>query len=275
MHEGREIVEIDGRRYAVRRLHGPYGTALELERGPAGALRLRPWTLADHLAALDTTTYLEGQAPRLDPARLAAAVLARTCDAQLDAAAIAELTPLALWWAGGAAPPARPDRDGALDLSCGRVRLRPWSSLARARALDRCLDPRTGALRIGSYLAQMIAASTTAPFDPLALAGDDAAALLDAVTAINTPAHDLASGPGSTELARNTVRLCRALGWTPGQVWATDAVELDRLLALLDRVEQPAPPAPVRRAPPPRPPVAPGSRLAAFPDAVVIEVGDG
>jgi hypothetical protein len=273
VHEGREIVEIDGRRYAVRRLHGPSGPALEIGRGPAGALRLGPWTLADHLAALDTTTYLEGQAPRIDADRLAAAVLARTCDAALDPGAVAELTPLALWWAGGAAPPAALGPGGALELAAGRALLRRWSSLARARALDACTDPRTGDLRVGSYLRAMVVASTSAAFDPLALAGDDAAVLLDAVTALNAPRDDLASGPGSTELARATLRVCRALGWTPGQVWATDAVELDRLLALLDRVEQRAPAAPVRRAPPP--PVAPGSRLAAFPDAVVIEVSDG
>lgn len=272
MHEGREIVEIDGRRFAVRRLHGPSGPALEVERGPAGALRLGPWTLADHLAALDTTTYLEGQAPRLDPARLAAAVLAGTCDAPLDAAAVAELTPLALWWAGGAAPPASVGPDGALDLSCGRVTLRRWSSLARARALDVCTDPHTGALRIGGYLRAMVVASTSTALDPLALAGDDAALLLAAVTELNAPRDDLSAGPGSIELAHTTLRLCRALGWTPGQVWATDAAEVDRLLALLDRVEPPAPaPAPPRPAPPP---VAPGSRLAAYPDAVVIEVGD-
>jgi hypothetical protein len=268
--ERREFVEIDGRRFAVRRLHGPYGPALEVERGPAGALRLGPWTLADHLAALDRTTYLEGQAPRLDPARLAAAVLARTCDVELDAAAIAELTPLALWWAGGAAPEPNTGPDGALELSRGRVVLRRWSSLARARALDACTDRGTGVLRVGGYLRAMIVASTSASFDPFALAGDDAAVLLDAVAELNAPRDDLSPGPGSAELARITLRLCRALGWTPGQVWATDAVEVDRLLALLDRVELPAP-AP-RPAPPPR---ATGSRLAAFPDAVIIEVGDG
>lgn len=269
MHEGREIVEIDGRRFAVRRLSGPHGPALEVERGPAGALRLRPWTLDDHLAALDRHTYLEGQAPRLDPDGLAAAVLGRTCDRPLDDADVAELTPLALWWAGGAAPDQTPGPDGALELPRGRVVLRPWSALARARALDACTDPHTGALRVGSYLRAMVVASTAAPFDPLTLVGDDAAILLAAVADLDAPRDDLSDGPGSIALAHTTLRLCRALGWSPGQVWSTAAAEVDRLLALLDRVEAPAR-APVRTAPPP----AAGSRLAAYPDAVIIEVGD-
>lgn len=264
----REIVEIDGRRFAVRRVPGPRGPALEvlLERGDA--VRLDPWTLDDHLAALDRHTCLEGQDPRIDAVALAAEILARTSDAPLDDDARARLLPLALWWAGGDAPPARPGPDGELALSVGRAALRPWTSLARARALDACTDPRTGALRVGSYLRAMIAASVAAPFDPLALAGDDAARLLDAVADLGAPRDDLSDGPGSAELARATLRLCRALGWTPGQVWNAPAAEVDRMLALLDRLEAPAP-----RPAPPRP--APASRLAAFPDAVIIEVGDG
>lgn len=265
----RELVEIDGRRFAVRRVPGPRGPSLEvyLERGLAA--RLGPWTLDAHLAALDRHTCLEGQAPRLAAGALAAELLARTSDAPLDDDTLAALLPLALWWAGGAAPPAQLDPGGGLELSAGRAGLRPWSSLARARALDACTDPHTGALQVGGYLRAMIAASVAAPFDPFALAGDDAALLLDAVVDLNAPQTDMSDGPGSTELARATLRLCRALGWTPGQVWSAPAAEVDRLLALLDRVEAPAP----RPAPPPRP--AHASRLAAFPDAVIIEVGEG
>ena len=68
----RELVEIDGRRFAVRRVPGPRGPSLEvyLERGLAA--RLGPWTLDAHLAALDRHTCLEGQAPRLAAGALAA-----------------------------------------------------------------------------------------------------------------------------------------------------------------------------------------------------------
>ena len=124
----RELVEIDGRRFAVRRVPGPRGPSLEvyLERGLAA--RLGPWTLDAHLAALDRHTCLEGQAPRLAAGALAAELLARTSDAPLDDDTLAALLPLALWWAGGDAPPARPGPDGALALSVGRAASSPASA---------------------------------------------------------------------------------------------------------------------------------------------------
>jgi hypothetical protein len=249
--QGWQTVEIDGRRFAVRHVAGPGGAALEVERAPAEPLRLRPWQLTDHLAALDRHTHDDGHGPRLDPAGLAVEVLARTSEAPLDAGAIAELAPLALWWAGGG------------DQTAARPAVRPWSSLARARALDECSDPTTGALRAGSYLRAMVSASG----EPIEGAhGAAARALLDAVAGANAPLGYLSDGPGSRELARATLRLCRGLGWTPGQVWSTPAAELDHLLALLDQLE--APPRPT--SPAPR-----RSGLAAHPDAVIIEVGEG
>jgi hypothetical protein len=251
---GWQTVEIDGRRFAVRRIPGLDGGSLEVERSTDDHVRLRPWTHADHLDALDRHAYHDGAAPRLEPAGLAAEVLARTSSAPLPPAIAEDLAPLALWWAAGG-------DEAVAELP----QPRPWTGLARARALDAHTDPSTGALRVGGYLAAMIDASA-GPLDLHALRGAAAAAVLDAVTRVNAPIDDLAEGPGSIELARTTLRLCRALGWTPAQVWATPAVELDRLLALLDRME--APPAPR--------PVQPGrSGLAAYPDAVIIQVGEG
>ena len=254
MDQGWQTVEIDGRRFAVRRLTAASGSALEVERSSSDHVRLRPWCLGDHLSALDRHTHHDGQAPRLDPDGLAAEILARTSDPPLDAASASELAPLALWWASGGDSPAPASAPSGL---------RPWSSLDRARALDACTDPATGQLALGSYLRAMIAASTgEAPPAAASLT------LLDAVTALNTPAIDMAEGPGSQALAQVTLRLCRALGWTPGQVWSAPAVEVDRVLALLDRLEAPAP------APAPEPAQRRGG-LAAYPDAVIIEVGEG
>jgi len=258
VEQGWQTVEIDGRRFAVRRVAGVGG--LLVERSRDDHVHLRPWSLDDHLTALDRHAHHDGHAPRLDPDGLAAEVLARTCDPPLDAASASELAPLALWWASGGDSPTPP---------APTPELRPWSSLARARALDACTDPHTGRLQIGSYLRAMIAASTGDRSDE-ALPGSDGLALLDAVTRVNTPPSNLAEGPGSDALARQTLRLCRALGWTPGQVWAAPAVEVDRLLALLDRTEAPSQPLTPAPAPAPR-----RSGLAAHPDAVIIEVGEG
>lgn len=258
MDPGWQTVEIDGRRFAVRRVPGPLGPELAVLRPGSDDLRLRPWSLADHLAALDRHAFHDGTGPRLDPDGLAREVLARACPQPLADHAADELAPLALWWAAGAddEPPPTPP-------------LRPWSSLARARALDACCEPTTGALRVGSYLHAMVTASSGGAIDPHTLCGAAATAALDAVARVNAPADDLSHGPGSDELARTTLRLCRALGWTPAQVWSAAATEIDALLALLERVEAPPPLQP----PPPRTPARPGG-LASYPDAVIIQVGE-
>ncbi|MBL8969287.1 MAG: hypothetical protein JNK56_01820, partial [Myxococcales bacterium] len=85
MEQGWQTVEIDGRRFAVRRIAAAGGAALEVERAPDDPVRLRPWQLGDHLDALDRHAHHDGHAPRLDPDGLAAEVLARTSDPPLDA----------------------------------------------------------------------------------------------------------------------------------------------------------------------------------------------
>jgi len=246
-----QTIEIDGRHFATRRLATPAGTELAASLPGLGAVRLRPWTLGDHLAALDRHAFNAGDGPRIDHEGLAAEVLARTSVAPLDPQLAAEMAPLALWWALGG------------DEAPGPVpAVRPWTSLDRARAQDACTDPDTGALRVGSYLRAMVRAVTAPTLDPDTLHGATAAAFLDALVEANAPDTGLSEGPGSNALARSTLRLCRALGWTPGQVWSLAAGELDRLLALLDRLEPPrlAPAAPRRGG------------LASYPDAVIIEV---
>lgn len=267
MDHAREIVELDGRRFAVRRVQGPGGRALAVERPPADDLVLPPWTLGDHLAALDRHAYLEGQRPRVDLAGLAREVLARAAGPELADDDLAALAPLALWWAYDQGRPVPSDTPPAV---------RPWTSLERARALDDCTDPRTLEVRAGALLRAMVLASA-GDRDPLALSGEPALALLDAVADVNGPPQDMSEGPGSAELARATLRLCGALGWTPSQVWSAPAPEVDRLLALLARLEAPAP-ARARPTPPQPQPSSPAfahSRLAAYADAVIIDLSPG
>ena len=92
-----------------------------------------------------------------------------------------------------------------------------------------------------------------------------AATLIAAVISINMPEAPLPvdslkrDSLFSVEQSRSTLRLCAALGWTPSKVWQTSAAEVDRMLALLDRV-QPEPSSQFSRQP----------GLANQPDAVVI-----
>jgi len=271
VHDAPRFVEVDGLGF---RSCGGDADARTLEAPSGARVTLRPWTLTVHLAAIDAAMRVDADQLRFDAATFAAAVLTH-CGADPNSA---ELAPAALWWAAGADadPPAPLGQDGWLPLTRGRVRLQPWSWADRNRAVDASRvagqDPE---FRLSPYLAAMLRATVvqTEDVDPDELAGVDAQHLLAAVIAVNTaqgPLEDMlaAATPAlAGRLAADTLRLCRALGWTPSQVWSMPAVEVERLLALLGRAEAPAP------AAPPRPP-APvhTSRLAAYPDAVVIRV---
>lgn len=155
------------------------------------------------------------------------------------------------------------------------ARLRPWSSAERFAAVlasqprsVTLADPAAVTPRLGGYLRAMLAASVE-------LNGEDAedsarldagagARLLEATLRLNV----LAATPNEAAMetspmaVEGILRFCRALGWTPSQVWRTSAAELDRLSRLLD-LEAAGRPAP----PPPEP-----QGLARHPDAVLIQV---
>lgn len=272
MHAALGTVTIDG--LGFHALGGDDGS-LTLTASGGAVVTLRPWSLADHLGALEAAVLADDDGLRFDPDAFARAVLHACAAADADAPALA---PAALWWAAGADPPAAPaapDADGWLPLARGRARLRAWSWADRCRALDASLSPETGEFRVGAYLRAMVRATVVeldGGGDPLARTGADAPRLLAAVVAQNVPQGPLedalaaASDATGRALAADTLRLCRALGWTPSQVWSLPAVEVERLLALLDRVAAPAP----RRPPPPAAPRG----LAAYPDAVIVRVED-
>ena len=94
-----------------------------------------------------------------------------------------------------------------------------------------------------------------------------ARALLLAVTSLNHPYGEAGESDPLEQMsdsgARRTLQLCQALGWTPAQVLASPAFEIERLIRLLDRTTS-GNSAPGAARPP---------RLADHPDAVVIEFG--
>lgn len=243
-------------------------------------LTLPPWTYRRHLNALRACTTASGANElQLDSRQL--------CDAVLDAPGLADdarnlLAPLALWWAAGGDDPLPPAPAEGEWLTLGpsgdsggeaRARLRPWSERQRLSALNASLaaDGDASWFDPVTYLDGMVRASLQALDSTTALDDLDAratAVLLHATVALNLCDDEdealLQGGPAARECAARTLRLCQALGWTPARVWATPAIEVDRLLRMLDLV-QPSAAAP-----------RPASRrsLAEHPDATLIRIDD-
>lgn len=267
-------IEVDGVAYQVH-FQG-FREPLQVRLQSGREVALRPWTCGAHLEALGKHLRPGTAGIALDAPSFCGEVLA---DSGLSAELVPEIGPLALWWAAGgdARPPARPDPDGWLELNGERAHLRPWTHGERLRALsDSVVTGPEGraSFDVATYLDAMVRASirawAPAPRDPRELDAASTAALLEAVVALNVPEgrleDDLAERlrAGAQQVAAMTLRLCRALGWTPSQVSAAPAAEIDRLLELLDAVEGGGAGTST--------PSAPTSRIADHPDAVVIRI---
>ncbi len=304
---GWRALVIEGRRHAVR-LAG-FDQPLQVALADGTTVTLPPWRYGDHLAALRAGLHPAVQpagyhptatAVGLDPRRYLAAM-----PAYASAPAVQQLAllPVALWWAGGgdAAAVQPGDADGWTDIDGRRWRLSPWRDGQRQQAMRACLalDEGQGQGQ-GEGGSQGAAGGSAGRFDAVGyldamvrhtvqwdrsgssldeLASHWALPLIDAVVALNLARPEgeprQADLPGAQATAVQTLRLCQALGWTPSQVWATPAVEVDRLLDLLDRVE---PAVPARFAAQPRAAALPAARgrprLADQPDAVLIRIED-
>ncbi|WP_169307507.1 hypothetical protein, partial [Chitiniphilus eburneus] len=235
---------------------------------------LPPWTYRQHLAALRECVTVDGDGAALDNRRLAAAVLAT---GNLPDAARDACLALALWWASGADTASETElRDGRIDLDGIPAQLAPWTEGQRAQALGECLvgeDAEGVWFDAVGYLDRMARATLREPV-PDTLHAAATQRLLNAAVALNVVDPEdrtlLGAGPAARETAQRTLRACRALGWTPSQVWAAPAAEIERVLQLLALSEtppttaaRPAPAAALRRP-----------RLADHPDAFVIQFED-
>ncbi|MFG6456852.1 hypothetical protein [Roseateles sp. BYS96W] len=276
-------------RWAVRELE--QGQVLEVSwpvgQADAGTVHWPRWRYGDHLTALraglSTTGHRAGNDAasarvHLDPRRYLASSPAF---ADLEEPSRRELLPVALWWAGGGddAPTVLPDAQGQLTIDGRPFTLRRWSHRERLASLLSCLDAddddsATEDARhfdAVAYLDAMVRCAVAPGLSGPAL--DELPArwalpLIDAVVALNVtqPQQEPlpGTGPRAQAAAAQTLSLCRALGWTPSQVWAAPAAEVDRLLALIALAEpRPAPRHETKR---------PG--LASHPDAVVIRIED-
>ena len=290
---GWQTLDIGGSAHAIR-LAG-FDRPLDVVLPQGGVVRWPVWTYADHLAGLRAGLGLVGSRIELDLNRYLAAMPRYALLSDPERAA---LQPLALWWAtGGGAPEADaavPDEAGGIELEGRHFRLRPWSARARLAAMLACLREVDAGVEGGDfdavgYLDAMVRGTLQADAPGTAGALLDrlptrwALPLIDAVVGLNVLRPEAEPLPGTgvqaQAAAAQTLRLCRALGWTPTQVWSAPAVEVDRLLALLDRVEPAG--APARAAPPAARPARPARparqaarRLADHPDAVLIRIDD-
>ncbi len=268
-------IEVDGRRFVV--CVGTPGESLEVDTSTGERVRLGRWSFDAHLSALDRHASVTGQGLQFNADGFAREVLRGL---KVPVAYQEELAPVALWWAaaGGYEASTGVQADGWMRAGSVRARLRPWTFSERSSALSESTHPSAGGgkeFRLERYLRRMLQASIVS-LEPAGMAlsmldGATTAALLDGAFALNdTGGRDedsrlKAADADSLAFAQGTLRLCKRLGWTPSQVWETPAVEIDRLLTLMELVEPSAPTArPVQRAP----------SLADHPDAVVIQVED-
>lgn len=242
---------------------------------------LPAWNYRQHIQALRTSVENVNGKVRLNSKRLVASVLSQTNLAHYSPALV---MPLVLWWITGGNTSV--SLEGSLvTVGAVQMRLRPWSEQQRNAALSHCYQPSQdgkGQLDVIGYLEAMIAHTLQEVIPAIPLNELDAActtALIEAVVQLNVAEADslttMLSAENAEALTQQTaqriLRLCRALGWTPSQVLATPAVEIDRLIALLNVAE---PALPVTKAM--RPPVTPkrSRRLADMPDAIVIRIED-
>ena len=259
------LIDIDGIVYTTD-FQG-FDTAMNAQ-APAGIqITLQPWPLRAHLAALGECVIPTRLGLALDESAFSRQVLqySRAPDCMHDVFA-----PLALWWASGGETLPVALGGGWYTVGAMLAQLRPWASGERFMALARCrVTAEDGmSFNLGAYLRALLEASVVAlePARPLDdLDSGTTRALLASVVALNVTAPDAyaESFPDTPEADRITLRLCRALGWTPTKVWATSALEVDRLLDLLDRIED------VPRSVP-----TAVTGLAQHPDAVVIRIED-
>lgn len=259
------VIDIDGLVYATD-FQG-FDKPMNARSAAGTEVQLQPWPLSAHLDALDGCVVATAQGLALDKREFSRRVLVDSGVAEDPQATFA---PLALWWASGGETSPAALGGGWYDCDGVRLQLRPWTSGERFQALSRCrrTDESGERFALGAYLRAMLAASVVTIDPPWPLDELDSGAthsLLEAVIALNVVSPEASADtiPETPEADRITLRLCRALGWTPTQVWATPAVEVDRLLRLLDRIAASETTAPGRVA-----------RLAEHPDAVVIRIED-
>jgi hypothetical protein len=278
-------LELGGTRCAVRELERGEVLEVSLPAGQldAGTVRWPRWRYDDHLAALRTglATAEEGAVGARVALDLPRYLSALPAFAELGDATRSDLLPVALWWAGGGddIPAAWPDADGRATIDGRSVALRRWSHRERLASLLSCLDdedveaePREGGrFDAVAYLDAMVRCAVAPGLSGHAL--DElpvrwALPLIEAVVSLNVVQPEdeplPGAGPRAQAAAAQTLSLCRALGWTPSQVWAAPAAEIDRLQALVALAE-PRPARAVATRPP---------RLADHSDAVVIRIED-
>lgn len=271
MEEITQTIVVDDVSYSVefQGFHEP----MTVFRTDGDTVCFLPWTYRDHMKALSKGLLVTDNGLELSEEIFCRQVLRRCCREVEDDKGLGSL---ALWWAsGGMESPREPPLHDGLELGPARVTLKEWSNAERINTVYRSLisNDENESFDVVDYLDTMIRTSIEScepEMDIDELDPQATSILIDAVVTLNTPEKCLPDIPfeDNSETARKhaetTLKLCGVLGWTPTKVWNTSAVEVDRLLKLIDLSES-RPPA--RQA-------VPTSGIANHPDAVVIQFED-
>lgn len=258
------IITIDGLRYQLQ--FAGFDMPMTACIAPHPQVSFQPWRLAQHLRVLASCLQVTASGLSLNPQTFSRFILNAN---QIPNSLHNSYAPLALWWSSGGHTEPVTLGAGVYQLDKVTVKLRAWTCAERLQALHECQKQSEYGtdFDLAAYLKAMLQNCVLNIDSGQSLDELDSAAtsgLLSAVIALNIRTADSLkeSWLASKTSAQLILRLCRVLGWTPSQIMATSAVEIDLMLALLERAETP------------KPTDAPSSRLAAQPDAVVIQIED-
>lgn len=233
-------------------LRARLSTTHDMAANSDGSVYLLPWPCERHLANMARFAEIEQGSVVLDTEGYADELL-RWCG--VPEPQHLALRPLALWWACGI-PPSRglgegyslaTDQQGWLELRPGlRVQLRTWTWGEKLKSLSAHTKTMGDEMQLApaGYLDDMLRASVVAftsdtDSDVMLSQLDSQATqrLIQAVVSLNEPDRDEFWTHLPPDAIGATLRICSELGWTPSQVHAAPASEIDHLLTLLDLAE--------------------------------------
>lgn len=246
----RKTIDIDGCDYTV--VFNGFETQMSVIVDADTTFELHPWRFHDNLSALGRHVYIHDAKPFLDESAYAFEVLKKS---SIPPKYHSTLTPLALWWAAGG------DEDETEIVTENqwhlignrRFLLRPWTGQERIQALSASVVHKDSDTEFDydyvKYLGELVKSCIIEVSPSMSIEELDShttALLLKRIIRINN-CGDVADGSiedsGLSQLsesqAREILRLCQFLGWSPVKLLSLPASEIDQMSSMLDVIERP------------------------------------
>ncbi|MFZ2725364.1 MAG: hypothetical protein WAX77_03840 [Methylococcaceae bacterium] len=271
-NETESVIDIDGLTYHLNFIDFTTPMTAYLANYPH--ICFQPWRLGDYLSVIGLYLQVNADSLTLNIVGFSEQVLLQN---HIPVEYHAAYAPLALWWiSGGGSSPVLLSNN-LYQVGTVQAQLKAWCYADRLTALAQCQQKEDSGLRVdlAAYLTAMLKASVVSLHPAQALEELDSAAscaLLSAVLALNIRAsadtHAYQQLLSSPQTAAGVLKICRTLSWTPSQVLAAEAVEMDWLMALMQCAEGTTTQASASEQKLAR------QGLAAYSDAVMIQIED-